>query len=105
MNITLEHHTDLVPVVMYLLRKVQQNYEEESAYGSYIQPGTVLRCHGTDQKDRVKPDLSAMFVSCPYFDIGKWRPPDAPNDGSLHLARGLFQCLYTQEIALDRESD
>lgn len=90
---------------MYLLRKVQQDYEERSAYGSYIQPGTVLRCDGTDQKHRERPDLSAIFVSCPYFDIGNWRPPDAPNDSSLHLTRGLFQCLYDQEIALDRESD
>lgn len=90
---------------MYLLRKIKNRHEESSAYGSYIQPGTVLRCDGTDRKNPEQPDLSAIFVSFPYFDMGKWKPPDAPKDDSLHLPRGLFQCLYTQEVALDREGD
>ena len=104
-NSTLQYHDDLIPVVLYLLRKVQENYEESSAYGSYIQPGTVLRSDGTDHNHRDKPDLSAIFISFPYFDIGNWKPPESPKDGSLHLPRGLFQCAYTQETALDRDGD
>lgn len=104
-NIILQHHDELVPVVIYLLQKVQDIYEEESAYGSYIRPGTTLRCDGMDKDNRDKPDLSAIFVSMPYLDIGKWRPPNAPKDGSLHLTRGLFQSFYPQEIAMDRDGE
>lgn len=65
----------------------------------------MLRCDGTDQRNPDKPDLSAIFMSIPHFDIGKWKPPNAPKDGSLHLPRGLFQGSYPQEIALDRDGE
>ncbi|PVH95033.1 hypothetical protein DM02DRAFT_675778 [Periconia macrospinosa] len=104
-NIVLQHRDELVPVVMYLLRKVQDDYETSSAYGSYIEPGTTLRCDGMDRSNRDTPDLSAIFVSLPYLDVGKWRPPNAPKDGSLHLPRGLFQSSYPQEAATDRDGD
>jgi hypothetical protein len=90
---------------MYLLRKVRQRHEETSAYGSFIQPGTVLRCDGTDPQHWERPDLSALFVSCPYFDIAETRPANPPSDTSLHLTRGLFQFHYPQEITLDREAE
>ncbi|CAI6341476.1 unnamed protein product [Periconia digitata] len=104
MNILLQHNAELIPVVLYLLRKIRHEYEESSAYGCYIKPGTTLRCDGMDQSKRDKPDLSAIFMSVPYFDIGKWKPPNAP-DESLHLPRGLFQSWYTQEAAMDRDGD
>jgi len=87
-NFTLRHHDDLVPVVLYLLKKVQKQYERGSAYGSYIEPGTVLRCDGTDREEREQPDLTAIFISFPYFDIGKWKPSEGPKDESLHLPQG-----------------
>lgn len=90
---------------MYLLRKVRQRHEESSAYGSFIQPGTVLRCDGADPQHWEKPDLSAIFVSCPYFDVAESRPANPPSDASLHLTRGLFQFHYPQEVTLDREVD
>lgn len=102
-NIVLQHHDQLVPVVMYLLRKVHDGYEKSSAYGSYIEPGTALRCDGMDRSNRDTPDLSAIFVSLPYLDIGKWQPPNAPKDESLHLTRGLFQSSYPQETPTGRD--
>ena len=105
LNTTLRHHSDLYPVVMFLLRKVRQRHEESSAYGSFIQPGTLLRCDGTEPLHWEKPDLSAIFVCCPYFDIGEKRPASPPSNVSLHLTRGLFQFNYPQEITLDREAD
>jgi hypothetical protein len=88
-----------------LLRKIQDDYEKSSAYGSYIEPGTVLRSDGTDRNRRDQPDLSAIFISFPYLDIGKWRPPGPPKDESLHLPRGLFQSSYTQETASNRDGE
>ncbi|OCK74777.1 hypothetical protein K432DRAFT_190061 [Lepidopterella palustris CBS 459.81] len=103
--LTFDYHEDLVPVVVYLLKKIQKTHEEKSAYGGFIEPGTVFRVDGVDWKDRSKPDLSAIFVSFPYFDMGKWKPPDAPNNEALHLPRGLFQSSYSQENALDRDGN
>jgi hypothetical protein len=104
-NTTLQHHEDLIPVVIYLLRKIQENHEKRSAYGSYIEPGTVLRSDGTDRSHRDQPDLSAIFISFPYLDVGKWRPPDPPKDEAMHLPRGLFQSSYTQDNALSRDGE
>jgi hypothetical protein len=95
----------MIPVVGYLLKKLQEDYESPSAYGRYIEPGTVIRCDGTDRNHPDHSDLSAIFVSFPYLDIGSWRPPDPPKDESMHLSRGLFQASYTQENALERESE
>ncbi|KAJ4305064.1 hypothetical protein N0V90_000594 [Kalmusia sp. IMI 367209] len=104
-NVAFKHHDELVPVILYLLQKVQDNHEATSAYGSFIQPGVILRCDGTNQESRHMPDLSAIFASFPYFDVGKWKPPEAPTDESLHIPRGLFQSSYTQEIAVDRDEN
>ena len=104
-NTTLQYHEDLIPVVIYLLRKIQETHESGSAYGSYIEPGTVLRSDGTDRSHRGQPDLSATFISFPYLDVGKWRPPDPPEDESMHLPRGLFQSSYTQDNALSRDGE
>ena len=89
---------------MYLLQHVQERYENPSAYGSYIRPGTVLKCEGKDRTQPNRPDLSVTFISYPYFDVcdGKW--PDPPTDNSLHLTRGLFQQSYPQEVARDRDN-
>ncbi len=92
-------------VLIYLLQHVQDNYETVSAYGSYIKPGTVLRCDGKDREQLDEPNLSVTFISYPYFDVsnGKW--PKPPRDISQHLSKGLFQQSYPQEIAHDRDSN
>lgn len=90
---------------MYLLKNIQDNYEERSAYGSYIRPGTVLRCDGTDQNHLDKPDSSVIFVCFPYFDTVKGEPPGAQTDEAIHRPRGLFQSSYPQEIAKERDND
>jgi hypothetical protein len=105
LNFVLRYDEDTVPVVLYLLRHVRNEYEEQSAYGSYIHPGTVLRCDGTDSRHVDKPDLSAIFASFPYFDVSRGTPPTAPEDGSVHCPRGLFQSTYPQEAAEYRDAD
>ena len=65
----------------------------------------MLRCDGTDPKDTKTPDLTAIFVSFPYFDVGKGSPPHAPKDQSVHVPRGLFQSTYPQEAAQERDAD
>jgi hypothetical protein len=90
---------------MYLLKDIQEASQYNSAYGSYITPGTVLRCDGTDRGNPGKPDASATFISYPYFDVGKGGPADVPKDRSFHFARGLFQHFYPNEVALDRDGD
>ncbi|KAJ8106574.1 hypothetical protein OPT61_g9442 [Boeremia exigua] len=102
-NTTLQHHPDCVPVAMHLLSNVQDRYEQRSAYGSYIEPGTVMRCDGTERLQPHKPDLSVTFASLPYFDISQQNPLNAPEDESLHLTRSLFQCYYPQEDTRDRD--
>lgn len=104
-NITLEHHSDWVPVVMYLLNHVKDNHEHSSAYGSYIQPGTVVRCDGMERQHRHKPDVSVTFISFPFFDIGHGNIPETPDDDALHLTRALFQQFYPQENTRDRDDD
>jgi hypothetical protein len=105
LNFALEHDEDLIPVILHLLRHVRDEYEERSANGSYIRPGTVLRCDGTDAKRTDKPDLSVVFISFPYFDLGTGNPPQAPKDVSNHSPRGLFQSEYPQEAAQDRDAE
>jgi hypothetical protein len=90
---------------LYLLRQIRREYEEKSALGSYIHPGTVLRCDGTDLKHAENPDLTAIFVSFPYFDIGRGSPSHTPEDESMHVPRGLFQSTYPQEAAQERDAD
>lgn len=90
---------------MHLLKNVRENYEESSGYGNYIQPGTVLRSDGTDKSRPDLPDLSAIFVSLPYFEIGNQRSPLALDDGTIHLGRGLYQSAYTQESGIDRDAE
>ncbi|KAJ4989012.1 hypothetical protein SVAN01_05450 [Stagonosporopsis vannaccii] len=89
---------------MYLLNFVQDEYEHPSAYGSYIAPGTVERCDGTEQSRPHKPDLSVTFISFPYFDVAQHNPPDAPQDGSLHLTRSLYQYYYPPVITRDQDA-
>jgi hypothetical protein len=102
-KVAFDYHEELVPVVLYLLQKVQERYEHESAYGSYVEPGTVLRCDGVNTNRPTDPDASVTFVSFPFIDVGKWRPPDAPKNASLHVPRGLFQSAYTHELAVNRD--
>jgi hypothetical protein len=85
--------------------EIPHRYEDRSVYGSHFRPGTVLRCDGTESAHLDKPDLSATFVSFPYFDIGTGKPPNAPENESIHSPRGLFQDAYPQEAAHDRDSD
>jgi hypothetical protein len=58
-----------------------------------------------DRSHPDRPDLSATFISFPYLDIGKWRPPEPPKDKLLHLTRGLFQSSYTQDNAMSRDGE
>ncbi|KAH6616338.1 hypothetical protein C7974DRAFT_427340 [Boeremia exigua] len=102
-NVALEHHADSLPVVMYLLDHVQDHHEQLSAYGSYIEPGTVLRCDGMDRHNRHKPDHFVTFISFPYFDTSHGSPFEPPEDASLHLTRSLFQQFYPHEVAKDRD--
>lgn len=88
---------------MKLLHEIRDKYEHRSAYGSYIEPGTVLRCDGTDPKDREKPDLSAIFISYPYFDVGIWEPAEPPTDDMTLLTRGLYQHHYPHELTSDAD--
>jgi hypothetical protein len=104
-NIVFDYHGDLVPVVMELLKEVQERYEVFSQFGSYIEPGSSLRCDGVDQSHPNKPDLSAAFICFPYFDTAAGQPQYAPKDEALHYPRGLFQSSYTQEPARDRDAD
>ncbi|KAJ5020311.1 hypothetical protein PSV08DRAFT_223167 [Bipolaris maydis] len=103
LKFALRYHADTITVLMYLLQQVQDEFEITSAYGSYIQPGTVLRCNGKDTKNSKKNDVSATFVSYPYFDISSGDWPEPPVDDSLHLSRGLFQQHYPREAAQDRD--
>lgn len=103
LKFALRYHADAITVLMYLLQQVQDKFEITSAYGSYIQPGTVLRCNGKDTKNSKKNDVSATFVSYPYFDVSSGNWPDPPADDSLHLPRGLFQQHYPREAAQDRD--
>ncbi|KAF2133029.1 hypothetical protein P153DRAFT_382654 [Dothidotthia symphoricarpi CBS 119687] len=105
LNLTFEHHADWVPVVMYLLDDIKDNHECSPAYGSYIRPGTVVRCDGTERHHRDKPDVSATFISFPFFDVGEGKPLDVPIEDSLHLIRSLFQQFYPQELTYDRDDD
>jgi hypothetical protein len=102
-NITLENHVESVPVVMYLLNNIQDNFEYDSAYGSYIQPGTVMRCDGRVRRQREQADISVVFMSFPFFDIGSGNIPDPPEDEALHLPRALFQQFYPHEETSDRD--
>lgn len=104
-NITLEHDSDWVSVVMSLLNHVEDNYEYSSASGSYIKPGTVLRYDGLERLSHGKPDISVMFVSLPFFQVGKGKFMEAPKDNSLHTTRGLFQQFYPDEITKDQDHD
>jgi hypothetical protein len=90
---------------MYLLDHIKNRFEHSSAYGSYIEPGTVFRCDGTSIKHRDIPDVSATFLSFPYFDIGYGSPSEAPRDRSLHLIRPLFQQHYPNESTKDRDNN
>jgi hypothetical protein len=105
LNIALEHHIECVPVVMYLLDHIKTQFEHSSAYGSYIEPGTVIRCDGMSQKHRDVSDISVTFLSFPYFDIGYGSSPKAPRDKSLHLVRPLFQQHYPKEFTRDRDEN
>ncbi|KAF3050681.1 hypothetical protein E8E11_009871 [Didymella keratinophila] len=104
-NVAFDLHPDSVPVVMYLLNNIKDNYEQTSAYGRYIEPGTVIRCDGRERKQRDKPDISVTFVSFPYFDLGSGDIPAAPKDDTLHMARALFQQFYPKENTKDRDDD
>lgn len=88
---------------MYLLNNIKDNYESCSAYGSYIEPGTVIRCDGMEQKHRLKPDVSVTFISFPFLDVGENDPLEAPDDETFHLTRSLFQHFYPQEVTRDRD--
>ncbi|KAF2022168.1 hypothetical protein BU24DRAFT_471283 [Aaosphaeria arxii CBS 175.79] len=102
-NATLEHHPEHFRVVTYLLKKIRTVCKERSPYGSFIKPGTVLRCDGKDRKLPDKPDLHASFIAWPYFDTGNLKPPTTSKDSLLHVPRGLFRYSYPQENTLDRE--
>jgi hypothetical protein len=90
---------------MYLLNHVKDNYEQSSAYGKYITPGTVLRCDGMERHHRDKPDISVAFVSFPFFDVAESSKIDIPRKSSLHATRCLFQQFYPQEITTDRDEN
>jgi hypothetical protein len=92
-------------VVMYLLDHVKDRFEHSSAYGSYIEPGTVVRCDGMSLKNRDIPDISVTFLSSPYFDLGEGNSSEAPRDKSLHLVRSLFQQHYPNESTKDRDNN
>jgi hypothetical protein len=90
---------------MYLLNNVRNDFEYESAYGSYIQPGTVLRCDGMERRQRHKPDVSIIFVSFPFFDVGQDPQMEESSDDTLHLTRTLFQQFYPEELTNDRDDN
>jgi hypothetical protein len=90
---------------MYLLNYVKDNRQRSTAYGSYIRPGTVIRCDGRERKGLDKPDLSATFISFPYFDVGHGDPLEAPRNKEFHVTRSLFQQMYPQENTQDRDDD
>lgn len=88
---------------MYLLNNIKDNYEHTSAYGSYIEPSTVVRCDGMERQHRHKPDVSVTFISFPFFDVGQGGSLEAPEDDTVHLTRSLFQHFYPQEVTKDRD--
>jgi hypothetical protein len=104
-NVTLQHHVECVPVEMYLLDHFKTRFEHSSAYGSYIEPGTVIRCDGMSRRYRDIPDISVTFLSFPYFGLGYGSPSEAPRDKSLHLVRPLFQQHYPRELTKDRDEN
>ncbi|KAI1602358.1 hypothetical protein PtrCC142_005358 [Pyrenophora tritici-repentis] len=104
-NFAHDHDGDLMPVTIHLFKQVREHYKKQSVYGSYIQHGTVLRCGGTYPAIYRKPDISAIFISFPYFDVDKNGPHHAPKLETTHLPRGLFQNAFPQEAARDRDDD
>ncbi|KAH7084891.1 hypothetical protein BKA63DRAFT_4739 [Paraphoma chrysanthemicola] len=98
------YHVDCMPVVLRLLDEVAEKHEVISAYGSHIRPGTVIRCDGTDSGRDEIPDVSATFISFPFFDVGDGRAPASSDDQSLHMVRDLFQQFYPQEVTTDRDA-
>lgn len=90
---------------MYLLNNVKDDYEYQSANGSYIQPGTVLRCEGMERRQRYKPDISVTFISFPFFEVGQDRQVEEPSEDAFHLTRSLFQQFYLKELTKDRDDD
>ncbi|KAI4636058.1 hypothetical protein J4E83_001012 [Alternaria metachromatica] len=105
LNFVLKHDEDLVPVVLSVLEEVWSNYEEQSAYGSHLRPGAVWRCDGTDAEQSHKPDLSATFISFPYFDAGTGPPSYKSKEYPTQLSRGLFENAYPHEATHNRDAD
>ncbi|KAH7094539.1 hypothetical protein FB567DRAFT_5930 [Paraphoma chrysanthemicola] len=93
-----------MPVVLHLLDEVAEKHEVKSAYGSHIRPGTVIRCDGTNSGRDEIPDVSATFISFPFFDVGDRRAPASSDDPSLHMVKDLFQQFYHQEVTTDRDA-
>lgn len=83
----LDYDEDATPVVGYLLRHIKDEFEERTPHGSYIRSDTALRCDEIDHARADKPDISAIFVSFPYFDISALNPSRASKDTSLHETR------------------
>lgn len=105
-GITTKYHEELLPVVISLFDNLRNKYEERAGFGSYIPPGTVLRCDGIDQSNPEKPDSSVLFTCFPYFDVGTGKPHGTPKDQeSTLLSRGLFQNAYPREPTQDRDSN
>ena len=67
-------------MVLRLLDEVADKHEMGSAYGSYIRPGTAIRCDGKDPARNRTPDATATFVSFPFFDIARGKGPASRSD-------------------------
>jgi hypothetical protein len=51
------------------------------------------------------PDVSVLFASLPYFDLGSLKKPGTSYDTSLHIPRGLIQYEYDREFTMDRDEE
>jgi len=94
-NAALIHRPDTLPVVMYLLNIIADEYQHTTPHGSYVHPGTILRCGGIQNSESSRPDLTATFISFPYFDISS----------TCESLRKLFQQFYPEGPTPDMDDN
>ncbi|KAL2070763.1 hypothetical protein VTL71DRAFT_13789 [Oculimacula yallundae] len=95
---------EMALVVGHLMTKVRKELEKSFVHGRYMAPD-VLRCDGLDTGNSEKEDISALWISLPYFSMESPKVSRVNTSTStFHPLRTLLQSCYDFESTHDRES-
>jgi len=91
----------VIPAIAQLLKLVRSKFDRSFVHGHYIEPGSVLRCDGTDRGRAYNLDPHVTFFCLPYLAVC---PLIISSNNQLHPPRTVMQFSYDHESTRNHDS-